>query len=74
MEGDALFKSDEENSLEDNPEDDIQTHWMITENKSLGADEDVDLNSDCQLVAQVLGRPFWSLICFGPQDMYLSML
>lgn len=63
MEGDALFKSDEEQLLEDNHEEDIQT---MTEKSSLGANEDVDLNSDCRLVAQVLGHLFLPLLCFGP--------
>lgn len=74
MEGDALFKSDEENSLEDNPEDDIQTHWMITENKSLGADEDVDLNSDCQLVAQLLAEVRELKLLHGKQVQKINLL
>lgn len=79
MEGNALFKSDEENLLDDNHEEDIQMHSMSkTENNSLGVNTDVDLNSDCQLVAQVLHHSFgtslfWSSL-YAPVYVFLAMM
>lgn len=64
MEGNALSKGDEEILFEDTYDEDVRMHWERTANNSLGANIDVNLSSDRQLVTQVLEHPFYDTSLF----------